>query len=431
MNDPKDFKINFIDPISDSWCAAKWFEGTIWLYKGMTASCHHNPFHQIELDQDDPSSLHNTPQKITERNSMLKGEKPQGCNYCWSIENSGGISDRVEKTKATPTERIINWYNNGKPLVETPYMLEIAFERTCNLACAYCSSDFSSKWVNDLKAFGSYTDIKTDSRYFKISEVIESENNQYIEAFFKWLPELTKKLTTIRITGGEPLLSSSFWKFLDTVTLLGYKGKISVNTNLINKKGEISKLIEKSKNLDMIVYTSIESNMDDAEYTRDGFDRNLWTSNLNRLLEETNIPIIISTSINNISVWSFNDLVEMIIEYKKEYGIDRITIGCNFVHYPIFMRVKLIDVESRLKLVQQLKRLILNNINFFTDSEILQFNRFYAIMTGSDSGIEESYVNLDDAYKDLKSFIAQYDKRRNKNYNTLSSAFVKWYNSIY
>lgn len=430
MNTPKDFKIKFMDPISDSWCAAKWFEGTIWLYKGMTASCHHNPFHQIELDHSDPSSLHNTPQKIAERNDMLKGEKPQGCNYCWSIEKSGGVSDRIEKTRATPIERIISWKSNGKPLVEIPYMLEIAFERTCNLACSYCSSDFSSKWVNDLKAQGSYSNIKTDSRYFKISEVIEPENNQYIEAFFRWLPELVKKLINIRITGGEPLLSNSFWKFLDSVETLDYNGKISVNTNLINKKGEIQRLIDKSKSLDITVYTSIESNFDDAEYTRDGFDRGLWTHNLTRILDETSMPVIISTSINNISVWTFKDLVEMIIEYKKKYGINRIILGCNFVHYPIFMRVKLIDIYNRLKLVTQLQQLISSNREFFIDSEIVQFDRFCTIMSDSNNGIEESYISLNDAYNDLKSFITQYDIRRNKSYRTLSPEFVSWYDSI-
>lgn len=430
MDDAKEFKIKFMDKVSESWCAAKWFEGTIWLYKGTTASCHHNPFHKIDLDDEDPSSLHNTPQKINERISMLQGDRPEGCNYCWSIEKNGGVSDRLEKTKATPRDRIISWAENNKPVIEIPYMLEIAFERTCNLACSYCSTDFSSKWVNDLKANGPYTMIKTDSRYSEISEVIDPENNQYIDAFFKWLPELTEKLSVIRITGGEPLLSLSFWKFLDTVSLINYKGKISVNTNLINKKGEISKLIEKSKHLDMTVYTSIESSLDDAEYTRDGFDQRIWLSNLNKILDETNIPIIISTSINNISVWTFYQLLEIVIDYKKRFGIDRILIGCNFVHYPIFMRVKLIDIENRLEIIEKLKEIIKNNKDFFTESEIIQLERFNTIMSSPGSGVDESYVSASNAYSDLKSFINQYDKRRNKNYRTLSPEFVAWYESI-
>ena len=62
---PKDFKKQFLDPISGSFCMAKWMEATMWLYLGETASCHHNPTHKIDLDPNDPKTLHNTPQKYT------------------------------------------------------------------------------------------------------------------------------------------------------------------------------------------------------------------------------------------------------------------------------------------------------------------------------------------------------------------------------
>ena len=47
---PEDFKKEFLDPVSDSYCLAKWYEATMWLYIGHTASCHHNPTHKIQLD---------------------------------------------------------------------------------------------------------------------------------------------------------------------------------------------------------------------------------------------------------------------------------------------------------------------------------------------------------------------------------------------
>ena len=37
------YKKRVIDPISDSFCAAKWLNATIWLGSGMTTSCHHPP----------------------------------------------------------------------------------------------------------------------------------------------------------------------------------------------------------------------------------------------------------------------------------------------------------------------------------------------------------------------------------------------------
>ena len=103
---PEDFKKEFLDPVSDSYCMAKWYEATMWLYIGHTASCHHNPTHKIDLDPKAPGSLHNTPIKIHERNKMRKGEKPEGCRYCWNAEDMGVVSDRVYKSQGYDTKLI-------------------------------------------------------------------------------------------------------------------------------------------------------------------------------------------------------------------------------------------------------------------------------------------------------------------------------------
>ena len=46
----KNFKKNVLDTVSPTVCSAKWLEATMWLYDGVTASCHHNPTHKIQLD---------------------------------------------------------------------------------------------------------------------------------------------------------------------------------------------------------------------------------------------------------------------------------------------------------------------------------------------------------------------------------------------
>ena len=35
-----DFKKRIIDPISETYCAAKWYNATIWLGHGQSTSCH-------------------------------------------------------------------------------------------------------------------------------------------------------------------------------------------------------------------------------------------------------------------------------------------------------------------------------------------------------------------------------------------------------
>ncbi|HMN68090.1 MAG TPA: hypothetical protein PKC28_06075, partial [Bdellovibrionales bacterium] len=97
-----DYRQQVLDPVSKSFCAAKWLNATVWLDKGATTSCHHPPYHHVPLSQvlKDPSALHNTERKKEARRQMLSGERPKECDYCWKIEDAApdAVSDRVFKS---------------------------------------------------------------------------------------------------------------------------------------------------------------------------------------------------------------------------------------------------------------------------------------------------------------------------------------------
>ena len=61
----EEYKKRIIDPISDSFCAAKWYNATIWLGHGQTTSCHHPPAHWISKDELETNftAIHNTKHK--------------------------------------------------------------------------------------------------------------------------------------------------------------------------------------------------------------------------------------------------------------------------------------------------------------------------------------------------------------------------------
>ena len=105
MNDLQ-FRHEVLDKLSTSFCAAKWYNATIWLGSGQTTSCHHPPAHAIDAVglETNPKLLHNTAQKKADRAQMQAGERPAGCEYCWKIEDMGtdAISDRVYKSKIYP-----------------------------------------------------------------------------------------------------------------------------------------------------------------------------------------------------------------------------------------------------------------------------------------------------------------------------------------
>jgi len=399
---------------SNTLCRAKWAEGTIWLYQGTTASCHHNPFHKITLDSNEPSSIYNTPEKLAERELMLAGERPPGCSYCWTAEDRGQISDRTIKTEKLH-------FVDYKNLSAMPQVLEVAFERTCNLACAYCSPSFSSKWANEIKKNGAYL-LSTDSRYQDTS--ILPEDNPYVDAFFAWWPELKTSINTLRITGGEPLMSPNFWKFLDMLD--SFKGTLIVNSNLICHKDEVEKLIEKTQGINLRIHTSIESSFKQAEYVRDGFEEQIWLDNVSKILGTKRIVVNLSTAINNLSVWSFDEYLKIALKLKSRFGYSMVETSCNFVQYPKFMYIGLIPQFYQQSIAERISKPYSPFKPMFSLVERQHIERLINLL--SESPIQDPDKEL---LTDLKSFVLQYDQRRNKNYKEyLDEGFIEWYDSI-
>ena len=77
-------------------CLAKWKQVSLHLPTGLNNSCYHPPLHVIPLEeiQRDPSALHNTEHKKSQRKLMLSGQRPAECQYCWNMEDLGELSDR-------------------------------------------------------------------------------------------------------------------------------------------------------------------------------------------------------------------------------------------------------------------------------------------------------------------------------------------------
>ena len=421
-----DFKSTVLDKVSESFCAAKWFEVTLWLYMGSNASCHHNPTHLIELT-DDPSDLHNTKFKLSERKKMLSGNRPEGCHYCWNAEDSGIISDRMLKSYGYTWDEM----TKNIPMKVNPKKIEVAFSRSCQLACAYCSPTFSSSWANDIATNGSYK-LKSNNRFNKDikSKLIPDEDNKYIQAFFDWWPELKKDLWVVRFTGGEPLLHLRFWEFLDILNLdQDYQGDFIVNSNLIHEKGQVERFIDKTRYLTEIgknveIHTSCESSLQHAEYTRDGFDGKIWMKNVHQILSTSDIKITVTTAINNMSIWSFGEYLKMISSLKDKYGIDRVRTNFNRVLFPQWHSLAILPKKLRNEIANDLKLIFDDLTNLHDEHSKLAFSDLYDYLKNSiffDPVHSEQQVLVD-----AVSFYDQFNKRRNKDISVLDSRYVSW-----
>jgi organic radical activating enzyme len=440
-----DFKNDVLDAVTPTMCAAKWLDSTIWLYSGLTASCHHPPSHKIDLKEivSNPSAIHNTRVKKQARLEMQQGKRPSECEYCWKIEDISKqqISDRVFKSLHYNFGELQNLKNTNFEQDINLKTLEIAFDRTCNFACSYCNPSYSTKWVKDITDNGPYQGLTSDKRdhyvttHAKSDPYFGKESNPYVEAFWNWWPDLKKSLTQLRITGGEPMMSPHFWKLLEIFKVDGNTNiNLAVNSNLGAREELIDKLIKESQHINHLeIYTSNESYGAQAEYIRDGLNYEKWKNNIERLLTEGNVKRIhVMMTVNGLCLFSITKLLDQFLTWKFQFGYTNPTISLNILRWPTFQSALALPLELRFEVVGRIKEWFEKNknSNLLSEYEIDQLKRLIVYLERATEATDGA-ASQEDLAIDLKRFLLQYDKRRNKNYNLVFEERVtSWLNHI-
>ena len=438
-------KRDVINTISPSFCSAKWLQTTLYLQNGYNHSCHHPSPHKIPLSEiaEDINSLHNSSHKKKQRQMMLNGERPPECEYCWKIENLGKdyFSERHYKSA--------EWWSFDKldELASTPWdanvyptYLEVSFSNACNFACAYCSPEISSKWMEDVKQNGRYPTRFGTTNLEWLKEVgrypyKNNEHNPYVEAFKEWFPEAMKHVRVFRMTGGEPTMSKDFWETMELIKQNPPADiELGINTNLGVPDHLIDKLIETINSLegkvkDIQIYTSAESTFGQAEYVRDGINYMKWIANVERILRETNYRVNIMTTINILSLPSFAEFVEHVMDlrviFNKSTEDNRIPLSVNYLRYPPYMQVTLLDIDERIEYANKIEEYCRGWLKYHSSSQWArlyleewdQIKRFCDYLRTSPTT---------DKYRDdFVKFVNEFDKRRNKNFSSTFPMYAR------
>jgi organic radical activating enzyme len=443
MND-LEFKHTVLDPLSASFCAAKWYNATIWLGSGQTTSCHHPPAHLIDKDKVsiNPRLLHNTDQKKADRQQMINGERPPGCEYCWKIEDMGrdAVSDRVYKSRIYPIEALHEAYQTPVDQDVNLRTLEIAFDRTCQFACSYCNPAFSSTWVNDIRKNGPYVALVSDGRnhfththdsaqLFKLNET-----NPYVEAFFKWWEsDLHQTLQELRITGGEPLMSGYTWKLIDWFA--SNKGRsqtrLAINSNL-GSQVDIDRLLSSTQDMAIDIYTSNEAVGTQAEYIRDGLVWADWINNVERLLRSGQFRgIHVMCTINALCLSSLDQLLDRIVKWKLEYGRDAISFTLNILRFPSFQSPLVLPDHLRTRYRDQLATFMVRHkgYSYLHEHEWNHVQRLVDYLDVVKTPHSDAF-EMPKLLNDFKQFFSQYDQRRNKDFGTAFPELKEWYDEL-
>lgn len=437
------YRDRVLDSKSKSFCGAKWYNATTWLGSGTTASCHHPPAHKIPLSEvtEDYTAIHNTKHKKEMRRMMQTGERPAECEYCWKMEDmkKDAVSDRTFKSIIYSEEELQKAYDADHNNSINLKTFEIAFDRTCNLACSYCNASFSTTWAKDIKKNGYYDNLVSDGAgAFRqdgswTQPYANDEDNPYIQAFWKWWDNgLADSLEELRITGGEPLMSANTWKLFDWFEAQDTNMRFAINSNLIAKKDIIDKLISKANHIDDFhLYTSCEAVGDQAEYIRDGLNYELWLNNTKRLLTETNASVHIMMTINSLCLFSITDFLDEVYKLKEITRSKKPTVSLNLLRFPSF--------QSPLALPTHIKDYCYNNLEqwysenkdnpLWSEGECASIERLIDYLVTVDAPHRRT-SNTITLWRDFKTFYAQYDVRRNKSLYVFPKILTDWVESI-
>ena len=431
-----------LDKVGCGMCLAKWTQTTIHLQMGQTHSCHHPSTHAIPLKelQRNPSALHNTRFKKEKRREMLEGKRPAECDYCWNVEdNSAQFSDRVFKSNESWSKPFykeivdLGWRQDYNPKY-----VEVSFSNACNFKCSYCGPSFSSTWVQEAKKFGPYP---TQDRFndIKILEqtgrmpIHHTEHNPYVEAFWKWWPDLYRDLHTFRITGGEPLMSKDTWAILDYIIdhpNPNTKLNLAINSNLGVPDELVDKFIEKIKRIEdegrvneFIIFTSADTWGAQAEYIRNGLEFNRFWDNVNKVLTACpRVNVTVMSTFNALSVPNYRKLVDGVYGLKDTYSstdrywVSAVFLDTSYLRHPLHQTLQILEEDKwgpvLWDTVQYVDFLGIpkfdNRLKGYSDVEVQKIKRSYDWMMSKFKDPDKIHRQR----RDFGRFFQEHDRRR-------------------
>lgn len=176
--------------------------------------------------------------------SFKQNKRSELCQKCWDIDDQGGESHRkralsffMNKSWEDGETQLyklleqffadqISWSDIQQELdkVEQPWDLEIEPGTTCNFKCHFCGPHASSSWQSDQRELYG-TSAEEVSKFTKQGHwALDSE---------LWNSEVMFNGKKFHFMGGEPMLISTHFKFLEKLSLREDASKIvmSYNTN--------------------------------------------------------------------------------------------------------------------------------------------------------------------------------------------------------
>ena len=214
------------------------------------------------------------------KKDFINNKRPESCESCWKLEDSGNRSVRTQINSMYPLDRTILTENTP---TEVKY-LELRISNLCNFSCRMCGPVNSNQFDKEVKSNDSL------KRYFRpMTNVTEfdSVNMEQIKT-------IAKNLDVLYLTGGEPMLIKEYHDIFDYLIENKYHEKIMLQ---ITTNGSIfnPKLMEKIIQFKSIrIVLSIDGINEVGDYQRHGSSWETVKKNFYSYLDLPKVEIVVN-----------------------------------------------------------------------------------------------------------------------------------------
>ena len=394
-------------------CQAKWNWSTIYLTNSASASCHRTTQYNFDLDSFD--DFHNLPEKLRDRQMMLDGQWPgNGCEYCRKIEDAGGFSDRMFNNTAnnsTPDEVL----TDPTAVSVIPKMVEVYFDNTCDLKCAYCGPWYSSAWAAENKRHGYW-----EHKGFRLIDDYKKSDNRraYVEKFWLWWDRHYNHLTHFQFLGGEPFFQREFDECLDFIEArsnpnltFNISSNLNCETDRLIDKIERFKQIQADGRIKTLQITgSIDCWGPAQEHLRFPLDLNRFERNFEYLVSQDWIVLSINSAISSLSIKAMPELLRKLNGWRLQRPIyqnfmtiqDPQPMNPDYLGGDVFAD----DFAEIISIMQE------------TEHLDQWYSNFVPYMQGIARQVAASKPNLE-KLSELKAYLNELDRRRGTNWPVL------------
>tara|TARA_B100001109_G_C18824715_1_gene456353 strand:- start:33 stop:1238 length:1206 start_codon:yes stop_codon:yes gene_type:complete len=278
------------------------------------------------------------------RKDVANGIQNIYCKPCWDIENSGGVSKRIDDNTNRKDENFVGreWQPGEVKLTH----LDMNMGTTCNIKCMTCGPESSAQWNKEFWAINeSYHGIQDKKEYNKFIKVY---NSSFDDDSLIW-EELTKNKNTIEsidMYGGEPMLMKKQWLFLEELIKDGLASNIALhyNTNGTIWDSEKYDILKHFKKVS--IDFSIDGILDRFEYMRFPANWREVLHNMNTIKQIEKFEVKICHTVSILNVWYMKEFLDYFI--KWDYYL-------NIVHGPDHYNVKNLPTDIKELITEKYK----------------------------------------------------------------------------